>query len=202
MLKIWQGYYTNGDNTIRKPDGYFDMAFDKKNFLTDFSRRLIEDCGGAKVLAENVFEHKWRGCHSADKLATGVKNILLAKYNPEVIVDLVYCGDNCIPYLIEASKEQDILVSSSRLVDFFDYNMYGEAIESIYVMNDDTLYTQETDLDYMGTWIYEYDWNEDTPEGLILHREYWKPLEQRVWGFPELKNPNKYIKIITDDISK
>lgn len=33
MLKIWQGYYTNGDNTIRKPDGYFDMAFDKKNFL-------------------------------------------------------------------------------------------------------------------------------------------------------------------------
>lgn len=37
--------------------------------------------------------HEWRGDYCGGYLQGGVKNILLAKYNPEVVIDLSYCGD-------------------------------------------------------------------------------------------------------------
>lgn len=200
MLKIWQGTYTRWDKkALDSPDDYFDDNFDKKNVLSEFSRRLIKDCAKADVIADNVFEHEWRGVHTIKELASGVKTILLAKYNPEVIVDISFCGDNCIPYLIEISRERDITVIGSRLVDFFDEDMYGDSAEGIYVMNDDTYYTD--DLEYIFTGIYADDWNEETPEGLVLHPEYFKPLSQHI-GDEELGRPksslSKYVKIVND----
>lgn len=195
MLKIWQGTYT-GKSALGCPDGYFEYYFEKENVLTDFSRRLIKDCARADVLADNVFEHEWRGTHTANELATGVKNILLAKYNPEAIIDLRFCGDNCIPYLIEASFERDITVIGGRLVDFFNEEMYGLSVDSIYVFNTDELINSRKG--YMHTWIYGYDWNEETPEGLVLHSEYRKPSSQR----KGLKYPEhalkKYVRIADD----
>lgn len=142
--------------------------------------------------------HEWRGDYCGDHLPAGIKVILLAKYSPEVLVDLSYCGDNCIPYLMEISREQEVTVVGTRFIDFFNKDLYGESLEGVYVMNDDTYYTDSEK--YRETQKYMCDWNEETEEGLILHSEYYKEVEHRLGE--KLVRPesslSKYIKIVND----
>ena len=119
MLKVWVGKYMRFGR-LGKPDTYFKSKFKQELTDTDFSRRLIYECsGGSEVIMPGIFKHPIRGNYMSEKLPTGVKTILLAKYDKRVVVDLLYCGNNCLTFLAEAANEEDIVVSTSRYVNFF-----------------------------------------------------------------------------------
>ena len=142
MLHVWVGDFRRY-GTIGKPDYYFDTTFNPDLTGTDFARRLIHECSDeSEVLAPGVFRHPRRGNYSIDNLPTGVKTILLAKYDKKVIVDLLYCGDNCLPYLAEIANEEDVTVCTSRHVNFF-YPILerGEFKGGIHAMNTDEIIT-------------------------------------------------------------
>lgn len=120
MLRVWIGDYDRRDG-LEKPDWWFNKYFDAKYTMTEFSRRLIKDCSdGSEVLAEGVFKHPTRGFYSLDKLPTGVKTALVAVYRNDRIPNLLYCGNNCIPYILEVAENQDVTVSiHHRTIPFF-----------------------------------------------------------------------------------
>lgn len=140
MLHIWVGKYERYD-AVHKPDTYFDINFDYKLTGTDFAKRLIHDCSQeSEVIAPGYFKHPTRGYYSFNNLPSSIKTIFLAKYNPEVVPDLLYCGDNCLPYLAEIANEQEVTVCSKRHVNFF-YPILerGEFKGGIHAMNTDEI---------------------------------------------------------------
>lgn len=155
MLKVWMGRYEEDGVTIAKSDFYFDNMFDNNLLLTDFSRRLIEECSqGSKVIAPGVLEHPERGCYAPMCLPTGVKTTLLTMYNEEVITDMVYCGDNCIPYIVEASREKDITVYTERFIYWFElYCRNG--VSEILIMNTGNIVRNYRE--YFDAWIEHKD---------------------------------------------
>lgn len=168
MLHVWIGEYEKYDS-VGKPDSYFDTRFKTELTGTDFSRRLIHECSdGSEVLAPGVFKHPTRGNYSSDKLPTGVKNVLLAKYNKEVVIDLLYMGDNCLPFLAEIANEEDITVCTSRYVNFFPpIFTAGEFKGGVYVMNTKQLITNIDDWFYVYAHhehdVFEVDENDEDP---------------------------------------
>lgn len=61
---------------------------------------------------------EWSGDYCGGYLPGGVKNILLAKYTPEVVIDLSYCGDRTTILTIQAlrsiKKRRNIYVRLER----------------------------------------------------------------------------------------
>lgn len=143
MLHIWVGKYERYD-AVHKPDTYFDINFDYKLTGTDFARRLIHDCSQeSEVIAPGYFKHPWRGYYSLCNLPTGVKNVLLAKYNPEVVIDLLNMGTNCLPYIAEIANERDLTVFTDECTKLFPPLLpRGEFKDGIHAMNTDEVITE------------------------------------------------------------
>lgn len=140
MLHVWVGEYI-GKGAVNRPDSYFNTEFNTDLTGTDFSKRLIYECSAkSTVIAPGVFRHPIRGNYSSDKLPTGVKNILIAKYDKDAVINLLYCGDNCIPFLAEIANERDVTVSTSRYVNFFyPILQKGKFKDGVHAMNTDEI---------------------------------------------------------------
>ena len=166
MLHIWVGKYERYD-AVHKPDTYFDINFDYKLTGTDFARRLIHDCSQeSEVIAPGYFKHPTRGYYSLDKLPTGIKSVLLAKYNPEVVVDLVYMGDNCFPYLAEIANKQEVTVCTGRYVKLFPPLLKCcEFKGGIHVLNTDEIITSIDDW-FMYYAHHDHDVIENEPDAV------------------------------------
>lgn len=152
MLKIWFGRYKREyPRGINKSDYYFDEIFDKSYLLTDLARRFVYDIlEGGEVISEDCIRHPLFGTIPASKLPTGIKTVMIAIYDDEIMTNLTYCGNNCIPYLLEGARDKDIVVSCSRSLSLYtdDNPTYGH---EIYVMNNDTIIS---DFDgYINTWL-------------------------------------------------
>lgn len=178
MIKVWLGQYTKVGTTLIYPDVYFEHAFNTENLSTSFSKKLLKTCANATVLHDDILKIKGRRSHyTALSLPSSVKATLLAVYNPEVILGTLHMSNDCISFLVEASKECDITVFTPKCINFFD-PIYSDSDIMVMVMNTDTLYTEP--VGYLEACsIYGYDWLEDTPDGLILHPEHLKPKKER-----------------------
>lgn len=174
MIKAWMGTYVEKGVALTNPDSYFNMFFDKSLILTDFSRRLIENVNGTKVISEVELIHPDRGRIAVEHLASGVKTILLAMYNPEVITNVGYCGDNCIPYLIEASSDKDITIVMERLIDFYDEELYGTKIDSMVVLNDNRGINSDIEL-FLAWADFQYDKNEVIDGKVHCYKRAYEP---------------------------
>ena len=155
MLKVWLGLYEEPGVTVTRSDFYFNTVFNRELLLTDFSRRLIYECSqGSEVININQLKHPSRGYYAPEHLPTGVKTTLLTMYNDEVITDMVYCGDNCIPYIVEASREKDITVYTERFIYWFEpYCRNG--VSEILIMNTGNIVRNYGE--YFDAWIEHKD---------------------------------------------
>lgn len=155
MIKVWLGLYEEPGVTVTRSDFYFNTVFNRELLLTDFSRRLIYECSqGSEVININQLKHPSRGYYAPEHLPTGVKTTLLTMYNDEVITDMVYCGNNCIPYICEASREKDITVYTERLIYWFEPECRG-GVDELLVMNTGTIVRDF--CEYYDIWLDHED---------------------------------------------
>lgn len=113
MLNIYVGKHKD---RLEMSSDWFNLFFDRENLLTDFSKRLIKTIDHCEVFDKNVIIHEIYGGLSPEKLSSGTKSILLLMYN-DVIIDDIFFGDNCIPFLVEAACTKDITICASRLIE-------------------------------------------------------------------------------------
>lgn len=142
LLKVWIGDYARY-YSIGTPKYYIDMDFNPEPIDSDFTRRLLRDCSdGSEFINPVLFKHPVRGYYSLEQLPTGVQALLLARYDSSVVVDIRYLSMTCLPYLVEASNEVDMVVSLSKYLDFIGEALdKGDFIGGIYAMNTDEIIT-------------------------------------------------------------
>lgn len=127
MLKLWVTGYKNKSNlTYMSPDGCFDFEIWDYGFLeSDFARRLLYDCSGEiEVINYENFKRPNGLYISTREISSGAKNVLCmyALGNKGgIFYDLLWCGDNCNPYIAEVVQSNDVEAFSTRV-----YNPYDE----------------------------------------------------------------------------
>lgn len=157
MLKLWVGYpgvnldVRTYDNKyiVRNPDVYFDEMYDFPKLDTEFGHRLLKDvCHIVKVHNYATLELANGELISPTSLASGVKNVLLMQdCSDEVICDLLWCGENCEPFIAELAEKKDFTVCSRR--EFFpNFEQFKSGIlvlNTNKVVHDIFEYWKETD---------------------------------------------------------
>ena len=68
-------------------------------------QHIIEQIDGSKHIKGNVFESIY-GTITSDKFSTGCKTMLLYYLEPEYIINLSKCGDNCSRIFTEITKQR------------------------------------------------------------------------------------------------
>lgn len=132
MLKVYIGQKPGG---LGKPDAWFDIEMDKELLLTDFAKNAIKVIDKSTVLGKNVIESPIFGGIPPMQLSTGVKNVILAKFHPEFVINWVYMGRNCLPFLMDIANESDIEVSAGCYYDPYSYGYKGD----IEILNDGSI---------------------------------------------------------------
>lgn len=129
MLKVYIGSKPGG---LGKPDAWFDVNFNKEHMMDQYVKDLVHDVDGGEVVYPNVVISPVFGGMDVTKLSTGIKNTILAKYHPELVINWLYMGENCLPYLMVMAMEKDIEVSASCYYDPYTWGYKG----SIEILND------------------------------------------------------------------
>ena len=132
MLKVYIGEHPNG---LGLPDAWFDTVMDKSYIETDWSREVIKAIDKSDVFDKNVVVSPIFGGMSIKKLSSGVKNLILAKYYPELIINWAYMGRNCMPFLMNIAMEQDVPVSGEIYYSPYKYGYKGD----IEILNDGSI---------------------------------------------------------------
>lgn len=114
MLKLYYGLLED-ERRVVNPDPYFNGMFDMHKIDTDFGRRVVKECSGvAKVHNYVTLELSNGEFISPEKLSSGAKNVLLMKEFPDIICDVLWCGENCEPFISEIAEERDLTVYTTR----------------------------------------------------------------------------------------
>lgn len=125
MLKVYVG---EKPGSLGKPDAWFDINLNKTCLLSDFSKKVILDIDKSEVFDKNVVISPIFGGMDITKLSTGVKNLILAKYHPELVINWRYMGRNCLPDLFKIANEVDIEVSAGCYYDPYSYGYSGSIL--------------------------------------------------------------------------
>ena len=144
MLKVFIGDKPGG---LGVPDAYFNIEFDKTNIETDWSKDVIYNIEGSKVFDKNVIVSPIFGGVPTTRLATGVKNLLIAKYCPKKVVNWIYMGENCLPYLFGIAKDRDLEVAADCYYDPYSNGYNGD----IFIVNDGTI-VKDSD-EFFDKWL-------------------------------------------------
>ena len=149
MLSI---YFGERDIGLGVPDAFFNLKFDRKLLLEDFSRRVIKGVDKSEVFDENVIISPVLGGILPEKLSRGTKNLLIAKYYHDKIINWCFMGDNCISYLCEIANSSDIEINATCFYNPFYYGYKGK----VRVVNDGS-YVDNID-DFLDAWHKYRGW--------------------------------------------
>lgn len=126
MLKLWitDDYKTRTNLRYVSADVCFDYEIDDYSFLeSDFSKRLLYDCSGElEVISQTTFRRPNGMLISHREIGSGSKNVLCMKYlgnSYDIIYSMLWCGDNCNPYIAEVARESDVETFSARVYNPF-----------------------------------------------------------------------------------
>lgn len=115
-------------------DGWFDNCIDFDCITSDFGRRIIKKIQGSEVFDKNVTVHPIFGGQPPEKLAGGIKSLLLLYASDDFIMDLASMGDNCLPFLADIASVKDITVCSDMIRPIFD----NSSLDVVHIMNNDS----------------------------------------------------------------
>lgn len=117
MLSLWLGEHKD---IMYNVDGYFNAWFDKENMLTDYARYAAKHIDGCTVVDRLLITHEVYGAISPDSLSGTCKAVLLAKFNPEVVINFAQVGEKGYQILADLVKNNDILMCTTMWIgDFF-----------------------------------------------------------------------------------
>ena len=139
MLKLYVGEMENG---LGFPDHHFEGELPYGIIMEDFARKAILHIDKSEVKGEDIVSSPILGGIPANNISTGAKNVIVMMYDDTVVCSLDFCGENCIPLIIEIAKQKDLTVYAKNHKDFFKHG----GIDEILILNDNTKVTNDLDL--------------------------------------------------------
>ncbi len=97
---------------------FFNYKKKKEWFSDPFVRKVIKDIDNCEVVKDEYIESPVWGGIAPERLSTGVKALILMRVLPGANIYATKCGDNCAPYIIELSKEQDVTITLKHYMRF------------------------------------------------------------------------------------
>lgn len=136
MLHLWIGE-KEFENDAGVPDFYFMEEMDLSCIDTDFGHRVLHSCSDvAKVINYATLELPNGELVSPREISSGAKTCLILMFDTEdVVCDLLFCGENCEPFIAEAANQRDITCKTSR---WFFPKKWGFK-DGIHILNTDTV---------------------------------------------------------------
>ena len=115
MLKI---HFGSLPDEIYNTEMYYENQYDPNWVMDDFAKRIIRDIDDSEVISPDVIRNDIFGSFASTELSAGVKTLLLIRNLPKKVFNLSNCGDNCVKYILELAKKQDIKATLHHAMDF------------------------------------------------------------------------------------
>ena len=111
MLHLYANYVMPAIN-------YFSLGSDngfmsEPSWFTPEAIKCITDIDGNEYIGDGVSKSKYLGILAPQQLSGGAKTLIYAMANPDEVVSLDHCGQNCAPVLNEISKTKDLTLTYS-----------------------------------------------------------------------------------------
>lgn len=114
----------------------FDNNYEREWFDDPLVQKYITEIDKNKILDTGVFSSEYLGIIGPEKLSGGTKALIMLYKRPEMEQWIGLFGNNCIPYLIELGKTQDIQIA----VNFFD-TFYPFDFDALFIQSNNVTHT-------------------------------------------------------------
>lgn len=115
MLTI---YFGKLDDCIYDTSMYFDNTYEGQWIASSLGRAIIKDIMKADVLGGECIKDNKLGQIAPERLAGGVKTLLLLANDSSSIFNASTCGDNCAKWILKIADEEDITINLRHIMDF------------------------------------------------------------------------------------
>lgn len=131
MLSIFFGY---DETAILSVDTYFNNVYEEEWLDDAFVRRMVMDVDGSEVVSSQCIVSPVLGQIPPERLSGGVKALICLYAMDDFYPDLIVCGENCEPFILEIAEQKNIRCALSG------YDISFETMrEPILCLNDGTL---------------------------------------------------------------
>ena len=116
MLKIIFG---DVENAVYHPPTYFDNRYED-GWITDPSTvAMIKDIDKSDVIGTHLIQSPVLGPIATKEISGGVKTLILMAFDRSgKIFNASACGDNCVPWIVELGRREDLTINLHHVMDF------------------------------------------------------------------------------------
>ncbi len=137
MLSI---YFGDMPQAIYNTPTYFNNVYLDAWLEDPMNQKMIRSVDKGEVCGPNAVNTKALGLIPPTKLSGGVKTLMLIHNLPDKVFNVHNCGDNCVRWILEIGKKQDVTINLRHIMDFGDRKL------SIKVLNDGQIVDNMGDL--------------------------------------------------------
>lgn len=138
MLSIFFGY---DEEAILSVDTYFNNVYEDEWLDDPFVRRMILAVDGSEVVSSQCIVSPVLGQIPPERLSGGVKALICLYALEDFYPDLIVCGENCEPFILEIARQKDIRCALSG----YDIS-FNTMIEPIHCLNDGSLMADQREF--------------------------------------------------------
>lgn len=118
MLKLWYGDLDylqykgflpkSTESIIQTPATWFDTAYEVDWLNKDISKEIIKEIDNSQHIKDHLIESPILGAITPSMLSGGAKVLITMINNPNLVVRMNSCGDNCMSTIGKLSKLYDM----------------------------------------------------------------------------------------------
>lgn len=120
MLKLWLYEPSDGSEYVHSAGIIFEAEYEPEWLEEDLIREMIADIDKSEVISGSLIQSPVLGPIPPVMLSGGVKTLIMAAHDDSRIYNLTSCGDNCAKWVLELSKEKDIVMRLGHHMQFED----------------------------------------------------------------------------------
>lgn len=116
MLKIIFGEV---ENAVYHPPTYFDNRYEDEWITDPLSVAMIKDIDKSQVIGTHLIQSPVLGPISTKEISGGVKTLILMAFDKTGrIFNASSCGDNCVKWIAEFGRKNDLTINLHHEMDF------------------------------------------------------------------------------------
>lgn len=138
MLNIWIG---DSSSCLDTPKAYFDNFLDDSLIDNDLTKDIVKRIDGSDFININLVISPVIGSISSKMISTTSKSLIILA-NTDLLIPLIYMGENAYPILGELSSSKDINIQMESFKCLFEYTK----VDSIKILNDNSIVKSDMEL--------------------------------------------------------
>ncbi|MCI8297241.1 MAG: DUF4869 domain-containing protein [Lachnospiraceae bacterium] len=116
MLKIIFG---DVENAVYHPPTYFDNRYEDGWITDPLTVAMIKDIDKSDVIGTHLIQSPVLGPIATKEISGGVKTLILMAFDRSgKIFNASACGDNCVPWIVELGRREDLTINLHHVMDF------------------------------------------------------------------------------------